>query len=71
VEDETAMEAVPGSKPGERLGRGGSVPPSSALEGAPPARQRALNTRGGLVAAGVGTLTFRLGQRPSWLTGTA
>lgn len=30
------------------------------MEGAPPARQRALNTRDGLVAVGVGTLVFRL-----------
>jgi hypothetical protein len=47
VEDETAMEAVPGSNPGERPGRRGSVPPSSALEGARPAPQRALNARAG------------------------
>jgi hypothetical protein len=52
------MEAVPGSNPGERPGRRGSVPPSSALEGAPPARQRALNTRDGVAAVRLDTSIF-------------
>jgi hypothetical protein len=69
VEDETAMEAVPGSNPGERPGRRGSVPPSSALEGAPPARQRALNSRDGSAAVRLDTSIFLLRARPSWLKG--
>ena len=42
----------------------------SSMEGAPPARERALKVRGGREAAGLDTSTFRW-PRPSWSTGPA
>jgi hypothetical protein len=56
---EPARAAGSVSNAGGRAKRWDSSSPLSALEGAPSARQRALKTRGGQLAAGVGTLTFR------------
>jgi hypothetical protein len=41
------------------------------MEGAPPARQRALNTRGGLAAAGLDTLIFRFPGTTQLVEGAA
>ncbi len=57
MEGEPAGAAGAASKPAGRA-RCGSSPPPSSMEGAPPARQRALNTRDGFAAVGLDTLTF-------------
>ena len=57
LESEPAGRSAPFRK---RLGvkRRGSCPPLSSMEGAPPARQRALNTRAGLTAWRIDTSNF-------------
>ena len=68
VESEPARVAGAAPKADERASVTVRVRRSPLLEDAPPARQRALNTRGGRKAAGLDTSVFRW-PRPSRSTG--
>jgi hypothetical protein len=57
MESEPARAAGAASNAAGRT-RCGSGPPLSSMEGAPPARQRALKARGGLTAARLDTSIF-------------